>query len=68
MAVDLENADVMFSWGKDRFYLPHGISVDPQGNLWLTDVALHQAFRYKNNNFEQKQKKKINNFMQKKKL
>lgn len=53
VAVDLENADVMFSWGKDRFYLPHGISVDPQGNLWLTDVALHQAFRYKNNNFEQ---------------
>lgn len=33
--------------------MPHGISVDPQGNIWLTDVALHQAFRYKKNNFDQ---------------
>lgn len=27
--------------------MPHGISVDPQGNVWLTDVALHQVFRFK---------------------
>lgn len=33
--------------------MPHGISVDPQGNVWLTDVALHQAFRFKKNNFDQ---------------
>jgi len=25
--------------------------VDPVGNIWLTDVALHQAFRYKKSNF-----------------
>lgn len=36
-----------------RFYLPHGISVDLVGNLWLTDVALHQVFRYRNDNLEQ---------------
>lgn len=27
--------------------MPHGISIDPQGNIWLTDVALHQIFRFK---------------------
>lgn len=35
------------------FFMPHGLSVDPQGNIWLTDVALHQAFRYVKNNFVQ---------------
>lgn len=35
------------------FFMPHGISIDPQGDVWLTDVALHQAFRYVKNNFAQ---------------
>ena len=26
-----------------RFYMPHGLSVDTEGNLWLTDVAMHQV-------------------------
>ena len=29
-----------------RFYLPHGLTVDKQGNVWVTDVALHQVFRF----------------------
>ncbi|KAL3867132.1 hypothetical protein ACJMK2_044358 [Sinanodonta woodiana] len=32
-------------FGKGRFYMPHGISLDREGNIWLTDVALHQVFR-----------------------
>lgn len=31
----------------DRFYLPNGISIDHQGNVWLTDVILNQVFKYK---------------------
>lgn len=27
------------------FAMPHGLSVDPQGNLWATDVALHQIIK-----------------------
>lgn len=53
VAVDHLTGEIMFSWGKSQFFMPHGISVDPQGNIWLTDVALHQAFRYKKNNFDQ---------------
>jgi hypothetical protein len=26
--------------------MPHGLSMDSQGNLWLTDVAMHQVFKY----------------------
>lgn len=26
--------------------MPHGLTVDSEGNVWLTDVALHQVFKY----------------------
>jgi peptidylamidoglycolate lyase len=29
-----------------RFFLPHGLTVDGQSNVWLTDVALHQVFKF----------------------
>lgn len=25
--------------------MPHGLSLDSEENVWLTDVALHQVFR-----------------------
>ena len=34
------------AWGKDMFFLPHMITVDSQNNIWLTDVALHQVFKF----------------------
>jgi peptidylamidoglycolate lyase len=33
------------SWGANLFAMPHGLTVDHQGNFWLTDVALHQVFK-----------------------
>lgn len=29
-----------------RFYMPHGITVDKDNNVWITDVALHQVFKF----------------------
>lgn len=29
-----------------RFYLPHGVTIDKEENIWLTDVALHQVFKF----------------------
>lgn len=26
--------------------MPHGLTVDDGGNVWLTDVALHQVFKF----------------------
>jgi len=34
------------SWGKNMFFLPHMITVDKKNNIWLTDVALHQVFKF----------------------
>ncbi|CAF1251493.1 unnamed protein product [Didymodactylos carnosus] len=33
--------------------MPHGLSVDKSGNLWLTDVAMHQVFKYDTSNIPQ---------------
>ncbi|XP_059729311.1 peptidyl-glycine alpha-amidating monooxygenase isoform X6 [Haemorhous mexicanus] len=38
-------AKLLHSTGKSLFYLPHGLSVDKNGNYWVTDVALHQVFK-----------------------
>lgn len=31
--------------------MPHGISLDSDGNVWLTDVVRHQVFRYKRDSY-----------------
>jgi len=33
-------------WGPRTFALPHSISIDASDNVWLTDVALHQVYKY----------------------
>ena len=37
---------VINAWGKDFFFLPHMITIDSQNNFWMTDVALHQVFKF----------------------
>ncbi|MBB5034502.1 peptidyl-alpha-hydroxyglycine alpha-amidating lyase family protein [Prosthecobacter vanneervenii] len=36
---------LLSTWGASRFIMPHGLTVDHTGNLWLTDVGLHQVFK-----------------------
>ncbi|XP_028611521.1 peptidyl-glycine alpha-amidating monooxygenase isoform X7 [Grammomys surdaster] len=45
LVIDPNNAEVLQSSGKSLFYLPHGLSIDTDGNYWVTDVALHQVFK-----------------------
>jgi len=33
-------------WGANRFAMPHGLAVDSQDNVWLSDVALHQVYKF----------------------
>jgi DNA-binding beta-propeller fold protein YncE len=33
------------SWGAGRYIMPHGLTIDRDGNVWLTDVGLHQVFK-----------------------
>ncbi|XP_008112175.1 peptidyl-glycine alpha-amidating monooxygenase isoform X3 [Anolis carolinensis] len=45
LVLDPNNSAILHSTGKDLFYLPHGLSIDNNGNYWVTDVALHQVFK-----------------------
>ncbi|XP_011067799.1 PREDICTED: peptidyl-alpha-hydroxyglycine alpha-amidating lyase 2 [Acromyrmex echinatior] len=45
LKVDSKIGNIICGWGNQTFYLPHGIHVDPFGNIWLTDIALHQVFK-----------------------
>lgn len=33
-------------WGSNTFYLPHGLTIDSEGNYWLTDVAMHMVLKF----------------------
>ncbi|KAL4091337.1 hypothetical protein QTP88_026039 [Uroleucon formosanum] len=46
VVLDPKNGSVIKRWGGHRFYMPHGITVDHENNVWLTDVALHQVFKF----------------------
>lgn len=43
---DGRTGQLLREWGADRFVMPHGLTVDKGGNLWLTDVALQQVFKF----------------------
>ena len=34
------------SWGAGLFVMPHGLTVDREDHVWLTDVGLHQVFEF----------------------
>lgn len=33
-------------WGAGRFIMPHGLSIDPDGKVWITDTGLEQVLRF----------------------
>ncbi len=41
---DAETGELLGSFGGGEFAMPHGLTVDDSGHVWLTDVALHQVF------------------------
>jgi peptidylamidoglycolate lyase len=34
------------SWGDNFFIMPHGLTVDNNDNIWVTDVGLNQVFEF----------------------
>lgn len=34
------------AWGANHFVMPHGLMVDHNNHIWVTDVALHQVFKF----------------------
>jgi peptidylamidoglycolate lyase len=46
LEIDAETGRLIASWGAKTFLVPHGITVDDQNNIWLTDVGLQQVFKF----------------------
>lgn len=44
--IDAATGAVGEMWGADLFVLPHGLTVDGENNVWVTDVGLHQVFKF----------------------
>ena len=44
--LDAETGNLKDRWGENRFVLPHGLTIDHEDNIWLTDVGLHQIFKF----------------------
>lgn len=43
---DGRSGQLLKSWGTNTFVMPHGLTIDRDDNLWLTDVGRHQVFKF----------------------
>lgn len=43
---DSESGAQVKAWGRGLFAMPHGLTIDREDNVWVTDVALHQVFKF----------------------
>ena len=46
LQVDKESGKIVNSWGDNLFIMPHGLTVDQNNNIWITDVGLQQVFKF----------------------
>jgi peptidylamidoglycolate lyase len=46
LELDGPTGKLISSWGANSFLVPHGITIDDENNVFLTDVALQQVFKY----------------------
>lgn len=46
MEIDTRTGEVLRQWGAGIFIMPHGLNVDKDNFIWLTDVARHQVYKY----------------------
>lgn len=44
-----QDGKILDATGGGMFYLPHGMTIDRHGNTWITDVAMHQVFKFRPN-------------------
>jgi peptidylamidoglycolate lyase len=46
MEFDADSGKLLSSWGANMFLVPHGITIDGQNNVFLTDVAMQQIYKF----------------------
>lgn len=46
LELDEETGIIIKEWGANLFIMPHGLTVDKEDNIWVTDVGLHQILKF----------------------
>jgi peptidylamidoglycolate lyase len=46
LVLDSASGKLLNSWGAGQFIMPHGLTVDADDNIWVTDVGLHQVMKF----------------------
>jgi peptidylamidoglycolate lyase len=46
LLLDGQSGKILNSWGDNLFIMPHGLTVDKNNNVWVTDVGLQQVFKF----------------------
>jgi peptidylamidoglycolate lyase len=46
LEIEADSGRLIRSWGANRFLVPHGITIDAENNVFLTDVGLQQVFKF----------------------
>lgn len=46
LTLDKKTGKILKSWGANLFVMPHGLEIDNENNIWVTDVGLHQVFKF----------------------
>jgi len=46
LELDRKTGRIINSWGAGIFIMPHGLTVDRNNNIWVTDVVLNQVFKF----------------------
>jgi peptidylamidoglycolate lyase len=46
LCFDGDSGRLLASWGENRFLEPHGLRIDSHDNVWVTDRALQQVFKF----------------------
>lgn len=44
--LDSETGNLINAFGANLFAMPHGLTIDKNDNIWLTDVGFHQIFKF----------------------
>lgn len=46
LIINKDNGKLINSWGNNLFIMPHGLHIDNENNIWVTDIGLHQVFKF----------------------
>jgi peptidylamidoglycolate lyase len=46
VVVDANTGRMIASWGAKTFLVPHGVTIDREDNVWVTDVGLQQVMKF----------------------